>query len=155
MSNRGLAKLRLTQIGFVFQAYNLLPVLTAMENAEFPMLLQGIPTAERRRRVYALFEKTGLTGLEERRPGKLSGGQQQRVAVIRAVASEPALVLADEPTANLDSAAGEALLDVMYGLNQELGVTFVFATHDSKVMERSRRLVRIVDGAVDSDETRL
>jgi len=154
MSNRELAQLRLEKIGFVFQAYNLLPVLTAMENAEFPMLLQGIPPEDRRRRVRVLFEKTGLTGLEERRPGKLSGGQQQRVAVIRAVAGEPALVLADEPTANLDSAASEALLDVMYELNQELGVTFVFATHDSRVMERSRRLVRMVDGAVDSDETR-
>ncbi len=154
MSNRELAQLRLDKIGFVFQAYNLLPVLTAMENAEFPMLLQGIPPENRRRRVRELFEKTGLTGLEERRPGKLSGGQQQRVAVIRAVAGEPALVLADEPTANLDSAASEALLDVMYELNQELGVTFVFATHDARVMERSRRLVRMVDGAIDSDETR-
>jgi len=154
MSSRELARLRLKKIGFVFQAYNLLPVLTAMENAEFPMLLQGIAPEDRRRRVCALFEKTGLTGLEERRPGKLSGGQQQRVAVIRAVASEPALVLADEPTANLDSAASEALLDVMYELNQELGVTFVFATHDARVMERSRRLVRMVDGAIDSDETR-
>jgi len=154
MSNRELAQLRLARIGFVFQAYNLLPVLTAMENAEFPMLLQGVPREDRRRRVCELFEKTGLTGLEARRPGKLSGGQQQRVAVIRAVASEPALVLADEPTANLDSAASEALLDVMHGLNQELGVTFVFATHDARVMERSRRLVRMVDGAVDSDEVR-
>ena len=155
MSNRELAQLRLEKIGFVFQAYNLLPVLTAMENAEFPMLLQGIPPEDRGRRVRELFEKTGLTGLEERRPGKLSGGQQQRVAVIRAVVGEPALVLADEPTANLDSAASEALLDVMYELNQELGVTFVFATHDARVMERSRRLVRMVDGAIDSDETHL
>ena len=154
MSNRELAQLRLEKIGFVFQAYNLLPVLTAMENAEFPLLLQGAPPEDRRRRVRELFEKTGLTGLEERRPGKLSGGQQQRVAVIRAVASEPALVLADEPTANLDSAASEALLDLMYELNQEFGVTFVFATHDSRVMERSGRLVRMVDGAIDSDETR-
>ena len=154
MSNRELAQLRLEKIGFVFQAYNLLPVLTAMENAEFPMLLQGIPPEDRRRRVGELFEKTGLTGLEGRRPGKLSGGQQQRVAVIRAVVGEPALVLADEPTANLDSAASEALLDVMYELNQELGVTFVFATHDARVMERSRRLVRMVDGSIDSDETR-
>lgn len=154
MSHRELAQLRLEKIGFVFQAYNLLPVLTALENAEFPMLLQGIPEDDRRRRVRQLFQKTGLTGLEDRRPGKLSGGQQQRVAVIRAVASEPALVLADEPTANLDSAASEALLEVMQGLNQELGVTFVFATHDARVMERSRRLVRMVDGAIDSDETR-
>ena len=154
MSNRELAQLRLARIGFVFQAYNLLPVLTAMENAEFPMLLQGIALEDRRRRVRELFERTGLTGLEERRPGKLSGGQQQRVAVIRAVVGKPALVLADEPTANLDSAASEALLDVMYELNQELGVTFVFATHDARVMERSHRLVRMVDGAIDSDETR-
>ena len=154
MSNRDLAQLRLQQVGFVFQAYNLLPVLSAMENAEFPMLLQGIPPEERRSRVGELFERTGMTGLEDRRPGKLSGGQQQRVAVVRAVASRPALVLADEPTANLDSHSSEALLDVMAELNHELGVTFVFATHDARVMDRSRRLVRMVDGAIDSDGTR-
>ena len=154
LSNRELAQLRLEEVGFVFQAYNLLPVLTALENAEFPMLLQGIPAAERSERVRELFERTGMTGLEDRRPGKLSGGQQQRVAVVRAVASQPALVLADEPTANLDSHASEALLDMMAELNRELGVTFVFATHDGHVMERSRRLVRMVDGAIDSDETR-
>jgi putative ABC transport system ATP-binding protein len=154
MSNQRLARLRLQQVGFVFQAYNLLPVLTAMENAEFPMLLQGVDVAERRRRVGELFERTGMSGLEDRRPGKLSGGQQQRVAVIRAVVSKPALVLADEPTANLDSAASEALLDVMRELNEALGVTFVFATHDNRVMDRCTRLVRMVDGAIDSDETR-
>ena len=154
MSNQELARLRLSEVGFVFQAYNLLPVLTAMENAEFPMLLQGVDSGERTRRVRELFERTGMAGLEDRRPGKLSGGQQQRVAVVRAVASNPALVLADEPTANLDSAASEALLDVMHELNQELGVTFVFATHDTRVMERSRRLVRMVDGGIDSDEMR-
>jgi putative ABC transport system ATP-binding protein len=154
MSNQALAHLRLEQVGFVFQAYNLLPVLTAMENAEFPMLLQGIGASERAARVGELFERTGLTGLEDRRPGKLSGGQQQRVAVVRAVASRPALVLADEPTANLDSTASDALLDVMAELNRDLGVTFVFATHDARVMDRSRRLVRMVDGRVDSDETR-
>ena len=154
MSNQELAQLRLEQVGFVFQAYNLLPVLSAMENAEFPMLLQGVPPEERRSRVRELFERTGMAGLEDRRPGKLSGGQQQRVAVVRAVASRPALVLADEPTANLDSQSSEALLDVMAELNLELGVTFVFATHDARVMDRSRRLVRMVDGAVDSDETR-
>ena len=154
LSNRELAQLRLEEVGFVFQAYNLLPVLTALENAEFPMLLQGVPAGERSERVRQLFERTGMTGLEDRRPGKLSGGQQQRVAVVRAVASEPALVLADEPTANLDSHASEALLDMMAELNRELGVTFVFATHDGHVMERSRRLVRMVDGAIDSDETR-
>ena len=154
LSNRELARLRLEQVGFVFQAYNLLPVLTALENAEFPMLLQGVPAEERHARVRELFARTGMDGLEDRRPGKLSGGQQQRVAVVRAVASRPALVLADEPTANLDSAASEALLDVMAELNRDLGVTFVFATHDGRVMERSRRLVRMVDGAVDSDDRR-
>ena len=154
MSNQELARLRLEEVGFVFQAYNLLPVLSALENAEFPMLLQGVDAEERHARVRELFERTGMSGLEDRRPGKLSGGQQQRVAVVRAVASRPALVLADEPTANLDSAASEALLDVMGELNRELGVTFVFATHDGRVMERSRRLVRMVDGAVASDERR-
>ncbi|MEE3202484.1 MAG: ABC transporter ATP-binding protein [Acidobacteriota bacterium] len=152
MTNQELARLRLEQVGFVFQAYNLLPVLTALENAEFPMLLQGVDVEERRARVQELFQRTGMDGLEDRRPGKLSGGQQQRVAVVRAVASKPALVLADEPTANLDSASSEALLDMMAELNRDLGVTFVFATHDEHVMERSRRLVRMVDGGIASDE---
>jgi putative ABC transport system ATP-binding protein len=152
MSNQELARLRLEEIGFVFQAYNLLPVLTALENAEFPMLLQGVDTEERRARVQELFHRTGMEGLEDRRPGKLSGGQQQRIAVVRAVASKPALVLADEPTANLDSVSSEALLDMMAELNRDLGVTFVFATHDEHVMERSRRLVRMVDGGIASDE---
>ena len=155
MSNQALARLRLNEVGFVFQAYNLLPVLSAFENAEFPMLLQGVDAEERHARVRELFQRTGMAGLEDRRPGKLSGGQQQRVAVVRAVASRPALVLADEPTANLDSTASEALLDIMGELNRDLGVTFVFATHDSRVMERSRRLVRMVDGAVASDEWRV
>ena len=154
MSNQQLAQLRLEQVGFVFQAYNLLPVLTAMENAEFPMLLQGVAGEERAARIRELFERTGMSGLEHRRPGKLSGGQQQRVAVVRAVASQPALVLADEPTANLDSAASDALLEVMLELNRDLGVTFVFATHSTRVMGRSRRLVQMVDGRIDSDETR-
>ena len=154
MSNRQVAELRLREVGFVFQAYNLLPVLTALENAEFPMLLQGVDAQERQARVRELFQRTGMEGLEDRRPGKLSGGQQQRVAVLRAVASRPALVLADEPTANLDSATSDALLDVMAELNRDLGVTFVFATHDGRVMERCRRIVRMVDGAVDEDERR-
>jgi putative ABC transport system ATP-binding protein len=109
---------------------------------------------ERRKRVHTLFERTGLAGLEDRRPGKLSGGQQQRVAVIRAVVGEPALVLADEPTANLDSEASNQLLDMMEELNGELGTTFVFATHDPRVMDRAKRLVRLVDGTVASDERR-
>jgi putative ABC transport system ATP-binding protein len=154
MSSRELAELRLQEVGFVFQAYNLLPVLTALENAEFPLVLRGVEAAERKKRVGELFRRTGLEGLEDRRPGKLSGGQQQRVAVIRAVVGRPALVLADEPTANLDSAASESLLQMMEELNREQGTTFVFATHDPRVMHHSRRLIRLVDGRIASDETR-
>ena len=152
MGQRALARLRLEHIGFVFQAYNLLPVLSALENAEFTLLLRGVPPEERHRRVRALFSEMGLEGLEDRRPGKLSGGQQQRVAVARAVVGEPALVLADEPTANLDSATSAALLDIMEHLNQEHGVTFVFSTHDPRVMERARRLIRLVDGRIEDDQ---
>jgi putative ABC transport system ATP-binding protein len=151
MSERNLARLRLERVGFVFQAYNLLPILTALENAEFSLLLRGMPAIERQRRVRELFDRIGIEGLENRRPAKLSGGQQQRVAVARAVVGEPALVLADEPTANLDSAASAALLDVMAKLNLETGTTFVFATHDQDLMARARRIVRLVDGAVASD----
>jgi putative ABC transport system ATP-binding protein len=151
LSDRALANLRLESIGFVFQAYNLLPVLTALENAEFTLLLRGVPAAERRRRVLEIFGEIGIEGLEDRLPGKLSGGQQQRVAVARAVVGEPALVLADEPTANLDSAATTDLLQMMEHLNHEHGATFVFATHDPRVMERAHRLIRLVDGAVESD----
>ncbi len=151
LGNHELARLRLESIGFVFQAYNLLPVLSALENAEFTLLLRGVPAEERRRRVSHLFREIGLEGLEDRLPGKLSGGQQQRVAVARAVVGEPALVLADEPTANLDSAASGALLEMMEHLNHEHGATFVFATHDPRVMERAHRLIRLVDGAVESD----
>jgi putative ABC transport system ATP-binding protein len=147
-----LARVRLEHVGFVFQAYNLLPVLSALENAEFTLLLRGVPEAERRRRVLDLFGRIGMNGMEDRRPGKLSGGQQQRVAVARAVVGRPAIVLADEPTANLDSVTSEALLDVMEQLNRAERVTFVFATHDQRVMERARRLVRLVDGAIASDE---
>jgi putative ABC transport system ATP-binding protein len=154
MSNPELARLRLEHVGFVFQAYNLLPVLSAYENAEFPLLLRGIEPSERERRVRSLFERTGLVGLEARRPGRLSGGQQQRVAVIRAVIGHPALVLADEPTANLDSATGESLLRMMEELNRDHGTTFVFATHDTQVMEHSRRRIRLVDGRIVSDEKR-
>jgi putative ABC transport system ATP-binding protein len=154
MSERGLARLRLERVGFVFQAYNLLPVLTALENAEFSLLLRGVTEDERRREVSQLFERIGIAGLEDRRPSKLSGGQQQRVAVARAVVGAPALVLADEPTANLDTATSVALLDMMAKLNRELGTTFVFATHDPQLMERAQRLIRLVDGAVALDERR-
>jgi putative ABC transport system ATP-binding protein len=148
------ARLRLDRIGFVFQAYNLLPVLSAMENAEFTLLLRGVPVAERRERVLALFREIGMDGLEDRRPGKLSGGQQQRVAVARAVVADPTLVLADEPTANLDSTTSAALLDTMERLNREHGTTFVFSTHDPRVMERARRLITLVDGQITKDERR-
>ena len=154
MSERELAHLRLERLGFVFQAYNLLPVLTALENAEFTLLLRDVPPDERRRRVEKLFDRIGLEGLEDRRPGKLSGGQQQRVAVARAVVGEPALVLADEPTANLDTATSTALIDLMAELNRDLGTTFVFATHDTRLMERARRVVRLVDGAIVDDDRR-
>ncbi|MDH4351071.1 MAG: ABC transporter ATP-binding protein, partial [Gemmatimonadota bacterium] len=152
LSEHDLSRLRLMRIGFVFQAYNRLPILTALENAEFSLLLRGVPADERERRVRALFEKIGIANLDDRRPSKLSGGQQQRVAVARAVVGEPALVLADEPTANLDSAASGALLDVMTQLNEELGTTFVFATHDQELMARAKRIVRLVDGAIASDQ---
>ncbi len=151
LSNRQLARLRLEHIGFVFQAFNLLPVLTALENAEFTLLLRGEEKAARREKVEALFRSIGLEGLEDRKPGKLSGGQQQRVAVARAVVGEPALVLADEPTANLDSATSAALLEVMERLNHERGTTFLFCTHDPRVMERAHRLIHLVDGAIEGD----
>jgi putative ABC transport system ATP-binding protein len=153
LSDRELTHLRLERIGYVFQAYNLLPVLSALENAEFTLLLRGVPVRERRERVRALFDRIGMSGLEDRRPARLSGGQQQRVAVARAVVGRPALVLADEPTANLDSVTSEALLDVMEQLNREEGTTFVFSTHDARVMERARRLIRLVDGTVERDES--
>ncbi len=154
LPDRELAEIRLERVGFVFQAYNLLPVLTALENAEFTLLLRGVPSAERRIRVEKLFERIGIAGLEDRLPGKLSGGQQQRVAVARAVVGEPALVLADEPTANLDTASSASLIDLMSELNRELGTTFVFATHDPLLMERARRNVQLVDGAIVADERR-
>jgi putative ABC transport system ATP-binding protein len=152
LSERQRAHLRLERIGFVFQAYNLLPVLSAQENAEFTLLLRGVPAVERRRRVRELFAEIGMEGLADRRPGHLSGGQQQRVAVARAVVGDPALVLADEPTANLDSASSSALLDVMERLNQERGTTFVFSTHDPRVMERAKRLISLVDGRITDDQ---
>lgn len=148
-----LARLRLDRIGFVFQTYNLLPVLTALENAEFTLLLQGVPALQRRERVEKLFLEIGLDGLEDRRPAELSGGQQQRVAVARAMVTEPALILADEPTANLDSATAIALLDVMEHLNRTTGTTFIFSTHDPQVMERAHRLIHLRDGQIASDET--
>jgi putative ABC transport system ATP-binding protein len=145
---------RLHHIGFVFQAYNLIPVLTAQENVEFIMLLQGEPAAERARRARELLEQVGLGGELQRRPYELSGGQQQRVAVARALASHPSLVLADEPTANLDTAAAEGLLDRMEQLNRTLGMSFVFSTHDPRVVARAHRVIELRDGQVVADEVR-
>lgn len=147
-----LADLRLAHIGFVFQAYNLIPVLTAAENAEFVLELRGLPRAERRARVKETLAAVGLAGLEDRRPDQLSGGQQQRVAVARAIAARPSLVLADEPTANLDSRSAHELIALMLRLNQELGLTFLFATHDPKVKDAARRVVWMEDGAIIRDE---
>ncbi len=154
LSRRELARLRRDRIGFVFQAYNLIPVLTAYENAETVLALQGADPAARHRQVMELLAAVGLEGLEDRRPDQLSGGQQQRVAIARAIAANPAVVLADEPTANVDSETAEMLLAIMEELNRERGVTFLFSTHDPRVMEHARRLVRLVDGKVESDERR-
>jgi putative ABC transport system ATP-binding protein len=151
LSSGELARMRLRRLGFVFQAYNLLPVLTALENAEFTLLLQGVSAKQRKERVQKLFLEIGLAGLEDRRPGELSGGQQQRVAVARAMVTEPALILADEPTANLDSVTATALLEVMEQLNRAHGTTFVYATHDPQVMGRAHRLIRLRDGQIVSD----
>jgi putative ABC transport system ATP-binding protein len=152
LSQAQLSDLRRDRIGFVFQAYNLIPVLSAAENAEYVLELQGVPEPERRRRITALFERMGIGDLADTRPLKMSGGQQQRVAVARAIASEPAIVLADEPTANLDQSTGRELVELMRELNRERGVTFIFSTHDPMVIEQADRIVRLVDGGVKSDE---
>ena len=152
MSQSQLASLRLHKVGFVFQAYNLIPVLSAAENVEFVMLLQGIAADERRAKAEAILDDVGLKGKYDRRPAELSGGQQQRVAVARAIVSNPSIVLADEPTANLDSKTGNGLLDMMKQMNQEKNVTFIFSTHDQMVMDYARRLVLIRDGRIDDDK---
>ena len=151
MSQSQLATLRLHKVGFVFQAYNLIPVLSAAENVEFVMLLQGIPAKERRARAKAILDDVGLSGKYSRRPAELSGGQQQRVAVARAIVSKPSIVLADEPTANLDSTTGEGLLTMMKQMNREKEVTFIFSTHDKMVMDYAGRLVMIRDGGIVDD----
>jgi putative ABC transport system ATP-binding protein len=146
-----LSRLRRDRIGFIFQTYNLIPVLTALENAEYVLMLQRMGKKERRDRVTRTLEEVGLEGLEHRFPRELSGGQQQRVAIARAIVSEPALVLADEPTANVDSETGNSLMDLMLRMNEEKGVTFLFSTHDPAVMKRARRLIRLKDGRVMED----
>ncbi|MBD3274976.1 MAG: ATP-binding cassette domain-containing protein [Candidatus Marinimicrobia bacterium] len=154
MSGKELSDFRRDNIGFIFQAYNLIPVLSVEENIEYIMLLQGIEPEERHERVLDMLEEVGLSGFADRLPTKLSGGQQQRVAVARAMVSQPELILADEPTANLDSETGSALLDMMRELNEKTGMTFVFSTHDEMIMERAKRLVILKDGKIDSDERR-
>lgn len=151
LSRGDAADFRLAHVGFIFQAYNLVPVLTAYENAEFTLLLRGLPAAERRRIVEPLLERVGLGELMHRKPHELSGGQQQRVAVVRALATSPRIVLADEPTANLDSEASRGLLALMEELNRELGTTFIFSSHDPIVLERAHRVIRMLDGRVASD----
>jgi putative ABC transport system ATP-binding protein len=146
-----LADLRLHNIGFVFQAYNLIPVLTAQENVEFVMQVQGIPAKERKKKSLAILREVGLEGMENRRPAQLSGGQQQRVAVARAIVSQPKLVLADEPTANLDSRAATHLMELFRELNEKHSVTFMISTHDDRVMRYAKRLVKMQDGRIIED----
>jgi putative ABC transport system ATP-binding protein len=152
MSGNELSDFRRDHIGFIFQAYNLIPVLTVEENIEFVMLLQGVSKTERHERVMKILGEIGMEGLEKRFPPKISGGQQQRVAIARAMASRPELILADEPTANLDQQTGSELLDMMRGLNRKTGMTFLFSTHDRMVMERADRVITLKDGEVEKDE---
>ena len=151
LSKSDLAEMRLNNVGFVFKAYNLIPVLTARENVEFDMQVQGVPAEERRQRSDAILPEVGLAALEDRRPAKMSGGQQQRVAVARAIVSKPAMVLADEPTANLDSHTAEQLMELFVSLNEKHGTTFVIATHDQRVMAYAKRIVRMLDGQIVED----
>jgi putative ABC transport system ATP-binding protein len=151
LSKCKLASLRLRQIGFVFQAFNLIPVLTARENVEFVMQVQGVPAEDRGKAALDILEEVGLEGLEDRRPADMSGGQQQRVAVARAIVSRPALVLADEPTANLDSKTADGLMELFRELNERHGTTFVIATHDKRVMSYAKRLIRMLDGRIVDD----
>jgi len=152
MNPSQLANLRLHKVGFVFQSYNLIPVLSALENVEFVMLLQGLSSVERQKRAKAILDEVGLEDMYDRRPGELSGGQQQRVAVARAIVSNPSIVLADEPTANLDSPTGKGLLKIMKRMNEKKNVTFIFSTHDKMVMDHAERIIYLRDGIVDSDK---
>jgi putative ABC transport system ATP-binding protein len=155
LSRSALADYRLRKVGFVFQSYNLIEVLTTAENAEFVLLLQKVPKSERRARVYEILEAMGMAEYLNKRPNQLSGGQQQRIAVARAIAHNPRIVLADEPTANLDSATAAGLLDLMRAMNERYGVTFLFSTHDRLVMEKARRVVLLRDGLVVEDGRRV
>ncbi|MBD3272437.1 MAG: ATP-binding cassette domain-containing protein [Elusimicrobia bacterium] len=152
MSGRELSDFRRDNIGFIFQSYNLIPVLTVNENIEYIMLLQHVPPDERKKRVDAILADVGLEGFAHRLPTQISGGQQQRVAIARAMVSHPSIIMADEPTANLDSKTASELLDIMHALNDKTGMTFVFSTHDRMIMERARRLIQLKDGTVERDE---
>jgi putative ABC transport system ATP-binding protein len=154
MSRKQLALLRRHSIGFIFQAYNLIPVLTVEENIGFPLTLLGVEKGEIKERVAAVLHDVGLEDMAKRRPKEMSGGQQQRVAIARALVKKPALILADEPTANLDSVIGREILELMVKLNQKEGTTFIFSTHDQMVMDFARRIVHIRDGMVESDEVK-
>ncbi len=154
MSGTELSDFRRDHIGFVFQSYNLIPVLTVKENIEYIMLLRGVSKHERAERVAAILQEVGLEGMEKRKPVELSGGQQQRVAIARAIVTSPDIILADEPTANLDSQTGGALLDIMHKLNEKHGVTFLFSTHDQMIMDHAKRLIRLHDGRIQSDDIR-
>jgi len=152
MSRNQLALLRRHSIGFIFQAYNLIPVLSVEENVSFPLTLMGVEKKEIKERTTQVLHEVGLEGMAKRRPKEMSGGQQQRVAIARALVKKPALILADEPTANLDSTIGREILELMVALNKSEGTTFIFSTHDQMVMDYARRLVRIRDGQIESDE---
>lgn len=154
MKDSSLINFRLENIGFVFQAYNLIPVLTTKENVEFIMLLQKVPKEQRDKRAMELLAEMGIAEKANNRPSELSGGQQQRVAVARALASKPKFILADEPTANLDSKSTSNLLDMMAKMNKEENATFVFSTHDQRVIDKARRVVTLEDGKIVSDETK-
>ena len=154
MSAKERSDFRRDNIGFVFQAYNLIPVLTVEENVEYIMLLSGVPKSERHQRVTSMLTSVGLEGVEDRLPTQLSGGQQQRVAIARAMVSKPDIILADEPTANVDSNTGSDLLDMMSKLNAETGMTFIFSTHDPMVMDSAHRLITLRDGRIETDETK-
>ncbi|MDR2467961.1 MAG: ABC transporter ATP-binding protein [Spirochaetaceae bacterium] len=154
MSKTQLALLRRNSIGFIFQAYNLIPVLSVMENVSFPLTLLGVPKNEARERSRQALKDVGLEGMENRRPKEMSGGQQQRVAIARALVKRPSLILADEPTANLDSKISQEILELMLNLNRKEGTTFIFSTHDKLVMEFARRIVHIRDGQIENEEVK-
>jgi len=151
LSATRMAALRREKIGFVFQTFNLIPVFTAAENVEYPLLIQGVSSSERRKRVAEALDEVGLSARAQHRPDLLSGGERQRVAVARAIVHRPALVLADEPTANLDTHNATQLIDLMHGLNRRIGLTFIFSTHDARLLEHTERIVRLCDGTIESD----